>query len=255
MATVKKRLDDWALAELRWNSQINYEVLLQWYNKWLHNFQKALLEYASWLLNTSVRFQNIEKGKDEYNLPLWLNNVEDFYSIIQLRVAYKSDKNWNPLYRVCYPIDFWEYNIRPLKNYPSTGDVKVQWWQQVWDPALWRNISMLNPRYIFISKDKIKIFPTPIQDVNMWLTLAYNYMEKPITTINFDEDNLNLPWYFFDAIEDYLSYMLYLKENPELAEVYLRTFETTLHDNIYWLNRDQRASEENFANLSYFYVW
>jgi hypothetical protein len=58
-------------------------------------------------------------------------------------------------------------------------------------------------------------------------------MEKPITSINYDEDNLNLPWFFFDAIEDYLSYMLYLKENPELAEVYLRTFETTLHDNIY----------------------
>jgi hypothetical protein len=47
--------------------------------------------------------------------------------------------------------------------------------------------------------------------------------------------------------------MLYLKENPELAEPYLVTFQTTLHDNIYWLNRDQRYSEENFANLSYFY--
>lgn len=254
MATVQTRLEDRATSELRWNTQVNNNVLLMWYNKWLRIFQKYLLEYASWLLNTSVRFQNITKWTDEYNLPLWLNNVEDFYSIIQLRVAYDVDKNWNPKYRVCYPIDFGEYNIRPLKNYPQTGDVKVQGWQQIWDPALWKSISMRNPRYIFISKDKIKIFPTPIKDVSMWLTLAYNYIEKPVT-LSTEENNLNLPWYFFDAIEDYLSYMLYLKENPELATVYLETFITTLHDNLYWLNRDQRASEENFANLSYFYRW
>jgi hypothetical protein len=63
---------------------------------------------------------------------------------------------------------------------------------------------------------------------------------------------LNLPWYFFDAIEDYLSYQLYLKENPELADVYFQTFQTTLHDNIYGLNRDQRESEEEMMNTFYF---
>jgi hypothetical protein len=64
---------------------------------------------------------------------------------------------------------------------------------------------------------------------------------------------LNLPWYFFDAIEDYMTYQLYLKENPESASIYLQTFQETLHDNIYGLNRDQRPTEEEFANLSYFY--
>lgn len=252
MATVQDRIDHWATAEIRGDDQINYNVLLEWYNKGLHTFQKYLLEYASWLLNTSVRFQNIQKWKDEYDLPLNISNVEDFYSIIQLRVAYKQDKNWNPVYKVCNAIDFWEYNIRPLKNYPATWDVKVQWWQQVWWPSIWRRISMQNPRYVFISKNKIKIFPTPIEDVPMGLSLAYNFIEKPVE-LDTDENTLNLPWYFMDAIEDYLSYMLYLKENPELADVYLRTFENTLHDNIYWLNRDQRYSEEEFANLSYFY--
>ena len=110
---------------------------------------------------------------------------------------------------------------------------------------------MISPRYIFISKSKIKIFPTPIEDVSMWLSLAYNFMEKEVTK-NTDEDNLNLPRYFFDAIEDYLSYMLYLKENPELAQIYLQTFENTLHDNIYWLNRDQIYSEEEMMNTFYF---
>ena len=254
MATVKNRIDNWATSEIRGDTQINYNVVLQWYNKGLHIFQKYLLEYASWLLNTSVRFRSIEKGKDEYEFPLGIDNVNDFYSIIQLRVAYKLDKHWHPLYRVCQPIDFWEYNIQPLKNYPTTWDVEIQGWQQIEWPYIWKRISMLNPRYVFISKNKIKIFPTPIEDIPMWLSLAYNFMEKPVT-LNTDENNLNLPRYFFDAIDDYMSYMLYLKENPETADIYLQTFQTTLHDNIYWLNRDQRYSEENFANLSYFYRW
>ena len=254
MATVKDRIDNWATLEIRWDTQINYNIVLKWYNKWLHIFQKYLLEYASGLLNTSVRFNNIVKWQDEYEFPLWIQNVEDFYSIIQLRVAYKLDKYWQPVYKVCRPIDFGEYNIRPLKNIPNTGDVEIQGGQQIWEPALWKRISMENPRYVFINKNKIKIFPTPIENVSMWMSLAYNFMEKPVE-LNTDENTLNLPWYFFDVIDDYMSYMLYLKENPEIAEPYLQTFQTTLHDNIYWLNRDQRASEENFANLSYFYKW
>lgn len=252
MATVKDRIDKWAIAELRWEDQINYDVLVAWYNKGLHTFQKYLLEYASWLLNTSVRFSNIVKGQDEYPLPLGLANVQDFYSIIQLRVAYKVDKNGNPIYKICKPIDFGEYNINPLKNYPQTGDVKQQGWRQTWAPYIQNQISENTPRYIFISKDKIKIFPTPTQDVNMWLTLAYNFIEKDVTK-NTNENDLNLPWYFFDAIDDYMTYQLYLKENPESAAIYLQTFQETLHDNIYWLNRDQRPTEEEFANLSYFY--
>lgn len=252
MATVKDRIDKWAIAELRWEDQINYDVLVAWYNKGLHTFQKYLLEYASWLLNTSVRFSNIIKGQDEYSLPLGLENVQDFYSIIQLRVAYKTDKNWNPVYRICKPIDFGEYNINPLKNYPQTGDVTQQGGRQTWAPFIQNQISENSPRYIFISKDKIKIFPTPTNDVNMGLTLAYNFIEKDVKKST-DEDTLNLPWYFFDAIEDYMTYQLYLKENPESAAIYLQTFQETLHDNIYWLNRDQRPTEEEFANLSYFY--
>lgn len=254
MATVKNRIDNWATSEIRGDTQINYNVVLKWYNKGLHIFQKYLLEYASWLLNTSTRFNNIIKWQDEYEFPLGVTNVEDFYSIIQLRIAYKLDKNWLPLYKVCQPIDFWEYNIQPLKNYPATGDVEIQGWQQVWDPSIWKKISMENPRYVFVNKNKIKIFPTPIEDVSMGLSLTYNFMEKPVE-LNTDEDSLNLPWYFFDAIDDYMSYQLYLKENPETAWLYLQTFQTTLHDNIYWLNRDQRYSEENLANLSYFYKW
>lgn len=251
MAKVEDRINSWATGEIRWANQVNMNVLVKWYNKWLRIFQKYLLEYASWLLNTSVRFHTITKGVDEYSLPLWLENVQDFYSIIQLRVAYKTDKYNRPIYKICRPIDFWEYNIQPMKNYPETGDVKQQGWRQVWAPYIWRWISMQNPRYVFVSKDKIKIFPTPIEDVPMWLSLTYNYIEKEVDK-NTQEDSLNLPWYFFDAIEDYLSYQLYLKENPELADIYFQTFQTTLHDNIYGLNRDQRESEEEMMNTFYF---
>lgn len=252
MATVENRFDNWRIGEVRGEWQVNNNVLLRRYNKGLRIFQKYLLEYASGLLNTSVRFQNIVKGKDEYDLPLWIQNVEDFYSIIQLRVAYKSDKYGKPLFRVCKPIDFWSYNIQPLKNLPEGEDkVKVQWWRQVWWPMIWDKISMRSPRYVFIKKNKIKIFPTPIEDVSMWLSLAYNFIEKEVA-LDTDESTLNLPWYFFDAIDDYLTYQLYLKENPELADVYFQTFQTTLHDNIYWLNRDQRQSEEEFLDTFYF---
>ena len=174
MAKVEDRLNSWRVWEVRGEGQVNNNVLLKWYNKGLHIFQKYLLEYASWLMNTSVRFSNIQKGVDEYPLPLGVNNVQDFYSIIQLRVAYKTNKYNKPIYRVCKPIDFWSYNIQPLKNIPDTWDVKIQGWQQIWDPAIWNRISMMSPRYVFINKDHIKIFPTPIEDISMWLTLAYN---------------------------------------------------------------------------------
>lgn len=252
MAQVKDRFESWRTSEVRGKAQVNNSVLVQWYNKGLRIFQKYLLEYASGLLNTSVRFQNIEKGKDEYVLPLGIENVQDFYSIIQLRVAYKRNKQRNPIYKVCLPINFGDYNIQPLKNYPTEGDVKIQGWQQTGWPVIWKRISMQDPRYVFIDKNHIKIFPTPIEDVPMGLSLAYNFIEKPVTETT-EENNLNLPRYFFDVIDDYLTYQLYLKENPELADVYLQTFQTTLHDNIYWLNRDQRKLEEEFANLSYFY--
>lgn len=254
MATVQNRFNSWRVGEIRGADQVNNNVLLRWYNKGLRIFQKYLLEYASWLLNSAIRVQNITKGTDEYQLPLWLQNVQDFYSIIQLRVAYKTDKNGKPIYRVCKPIDFGDYNINPTWNIPPTWDVRIQWWQQVGWPVIWNRISMRNPRYIFLNKNTIKIFPTPIEDVTWWLNLMYNFIEKDVE-LSTDETSLNLPRYFFDVIDDYLTYQLYLKENPDLAEIYLQTFQTTLHDNIYWINRDQRETEEEFANLSYFYKW
>ena len=158
MADVQTRLNNWRIAELRGQDQVNNNVLVKWYNKGLRIFQKYLLEYASWLINTAQRFNNIQKWKDEYSLPLGIQNVQDFYSIIQLRVAYKTWKHWEPLYKVCKPINFWDYNINPLKNIPDTGDVKVQGWRQIWAPVIWDTISMDSPRYVFVSKDKFKIF-------------------------------------------------------------------------------------------------
>lgn len=56
-----------------------------------------------------------------------------------------------------------------------------------------------------------------------------------------------------DAIEDYMSYRLFQAENPELAGTYYQQFINTVHNNIYGLNRDQRAVEEEFANLRSLY--
>lgn len=55
-----------------------------------------------------------------------------------------------------------------------------------------------------------------------------------------------------DAIEDYMTYKLMDIENPEIAMTYFQLFKETLHNNIYWLNRDQRPVEEELADLSYY---
>lgn len=224
-------------------------------------FQKNLLEYASGFLNTQQRFQNIEKWKDEYTLPFRSqpsSNIEDFYSILQLRVAYDVDKYNYPVFKVCKPINITDYNINPAKNIPDTWDVQIQGWQQTGWPHIWSRISEETPKYVFVSKNSFKIFPTPTKNVTRGLSLTYNYMPQPLTyeqvwDDSIDESELNLPRYFFDAIDDYMTYRLFLAENPEEAEIHYQTFINTLHDNIYWLNRDQRSIEEEFANLSYFY--
>ena len=255
MAKVSARLNSWAIEELRGNGQVNQDVLLTWYKKGLLQFQKMILEYLSWLQSTSHVFANVVKWQDEYPLPLWEAGKPDFYSIIQLRIAYHNDKNDNPIYRICKPINFSDYNINPLKNIPETGDVKVQWWQQVGWPHVWEQISESFPRYVFVDKDTIKIFPTPTEDITRGLTLTYNFIDD-IESIDEDtyEESLNLPRYFFDAIEDYMTFRLYQAENPDMAQWYYQQFEKTLTDNIYWLNKDKRPVEEWFANLRPFYI-
>lgn len=231
-----------------------------------------ILEYVSGKQSTSVIYRNIEKDVDQYRLPEfdWEDHIEDFYSIVQLRVAYHQDKYWNPLYRVCKPMDFGDYNIRPARNTRVEDEnwverLKQRGWSQKWGPYVWGRISEINPRYIFVPKFEdwvyhadIKIFPTPTEDVNMGLTLTYNFVQQPVeyndafSTNSVDLATLNLPWYFLDAIEDYITFRLYQAENPEMAQWYYSQFENALHDNIYGLNKDKRPVDEWFANTSYF---
>ena len=255
MATIQSMYSNWCLEEVRWETQVNEKVWLAWFKKWLLTFQKMILEFVSWMQNTSSVVQDIEKDTAVYKLPLWEAWKPDFYSIIQLRVAYATDKNWLPLYRVCKPMSLTDYNIRPTNNvYDDNDKLVAQWWRQKWEPYVWGRISRRNPRYVFVDKDHIKIFPTPTKDVDNGLFLNYNYMEDiDSITMNTNIDNLNLPRYFLDAIDDYITFRLYQAENPEMAQWYYQQFENTLHDNIYWLNKDKRPIDEWFADLRYFY--
>ena len=254
MATIENMYNNWCLEELRWESQVNDKVWLAWWKKWMLVFQKMILEYLSGMQNTSHVFADIRKDQDEYSLPLWAAGKPDFYSIIQLRVGYHNDKLWNPVYRICKPINFSDYNIKPMKNqYDEDDHLVQQWWQQVWWPYIWNNISEQTPRFVFVDKDTIKIFPTPTENIDKWLTLTYNYMPNlDSITMSTNIDDLNLPRYFLDAIEDYITFRLYQAENPEQAQWYYQQFEQTLHDNIYGLNKDKRPIEEDFANTTYF---
>ena len=255
MATIRNMYNNWCLEELRWASQVNEDVRLAWYKKWLLMFQKMILEYVSWMQNTSSIVQDITKDNATYSLPLWEAWKPDFYSIIQLRVAYDVDKHWNPIYRICKQINLTDYNIKPTNNAYNDNDELVSQWgrQGIGSPVTWNRISKRNPRFVFVDKDHIKIFPTPTKNVENWLFLNYNYIQDTDDiTMSTNIDSLNLPRYFLDAIEDYITFRLYQAENPEQAQWYYQQFEQTLHDNIYGLNKDKRPVEEDFANTTNF---
>ena len=242
MGTVQQRIDNWKLSELRWSNQVNDAVCLAWYNQWYRIFQKYLLEYIANQLQTQAIVQNIETWKSEYDLPFWESDWHDFYSIAQLRIAYK-EKDWIPQYKICEELNIADYNIHPTT------------WNQIWWPAIYKRITKRTPRYEFISKNKVKIYPTPTEDVDNWFNMRFNFVTADITNPNTNENTLWVPRYFLDVIDDYLSYRLYQAENPELAAVYYKQFMDTLHDNIYWLNRDQRPVEEWFWNFRFFDHW
>ena len=245
MGTVADRINKRRKKRLRGQSQVNTEVVVLWYQEGLEKFEKALLEYASWKNNTSSRFNNIQANQSDYSLPIGVSNAEDFYSIIQLSVAYSYDKNWVPVYRKCLPINEGDYITTPV-NSPNP-------WYQIGAPIIKNTISKTNPRYVFLNYNHIRIFPTPKENITWGLHLVYNFMPKEVTAST-NEATLNLPRYFFDAIEEYMTYCLIENENPELAAPYLAAFERTVHDNMYWLNKDQRVNEEEFANLAYYWI-
>lgn len=255
MATIQNIYSNWCLEELRGSSQVNQSVWLAWFKKGLLTFQKMILEYVSWQQNTSSVIRDVVKDQATYSLPLGESGKPDFYSIIQLRVAYWVDKHGNPIYRVCKPINLSDYNIRPTNNtYDENDKLVAQWGIQMGEPAVWGRISRRNPRYTFVDKDTIKIYPTPTEDIENWIFLNYNYMEDVDSiTMSTNTSTLNLPRYFFDAIEDYITFRLYQAENPEMAQWYYDQFNNTLHDNIYGLNKDKRPVDEWFADLRYFY--
>lgn len=241
MWTVQQRITEWKLSELRGASQVNNNVCLVWYNQWFRIFQKYLLEYVANQFQTQAIVQDIHAGQSEYTLPFWESDGHDFYSIAQLRIAY-DDKNWVPVYKVCENLNIADYNINPTT------------WKQMGWPDIYKRITKRTPRYEFISKNKVKIYPTPDKDIENWFNLRFNFFDKEVS-LNTDESSLNVPRYFLDVIEDYLSYRLFLAENPELAPVYYENFMNALHDNIYWLNRDQRPVEEWFWDFRFFSHW
>lgn len=253
MARIEDMYNNWCLEELRSWNQVNEDVWLAWFRKGLLIFQKMILEYVSWMQNTESVIADIIKNQATYSLPLGESWKPDFYSIIQLRVAYWVDKNWTPLYRVCKPINLSDYNINPTNNIYKNWKLVQQWGKQVWEPIIWGKISKVNPRYTFVDKNHIKIYPTPTENVDDGIMLNYNYMQNTDSIwMSTNVNSLNLPRYFLDAIEDYITFRLYQAENPELAQNYYQQFESTLYDNIHWLNKDKRPVEEGFANTSYF---
>lgn len=253
MATVQDRINSWRKSRVRGASQINNEVALEWYNRWLQLFQKELLEYIANQGQVTAVTLNTEAGRDIYALPFDFDIkhdgsstfLTDFYSITQLRVAYETKKGY-PAYRVCELISLADYNITPKGK--SIGE-----------PIINKRISKLTPRYTFINKFEnnkiqthIRIFPTPDKSITAGISLNFNYINKKITDASIDESMLGVPRYFLDAIEDYMTYRLVDIENPEIAGGYYQQFLTTLHNNIYWLNRDQRPVEEELADLSFY---
>lgn len=250
MATVQQRINNWRKSELRWEYQVNNEVALTRYNKGLQIFQKELLEYVANQGQLTSVVIDTEPGEERYPLPFAFGELgltTDFYSIAQLRVANEYRADGYPRYRVCEPISVSDYNAFPNGRWIES-------------PRVWKKASFLYPKYSFENvyenektQTYIRIYPTPTKHINDWISLQFNYINRPITDPNTSEEKLALPWYFLDVIDDYMSYRLMQAENPEIAASYYQTFIQTLHNNIYGLNRDQRPVEEDFADLRHLY--
>ena len=205
----------------------------EWYNelkkKLISIWRNNLFSDQIWIKTTA--WQNV------YTVPLGTtdtrpaNGLKDFVSVIQLEVAYRLDSRTNmPVYHVCEQVMAEEFSDER--------------WEKQWKGK---------PRYEFLGKNQIVIFPTPTVSLNQtgkeWIKLRYNYWEEDIDA-NTLESDINMPFYLLDTLDFYLDYRLKRHETDKAnAQIEYQEWLNEIQVALGMINtRDSRPVKEVFLD-------
>lgn len=239
---VSQIIEQWRLRNVRWKHQINPDIALVWFNEARREFIKELLVKSRQDNLISESSANIIQWQTSYALPHYWSTagLNSFASLLDVKVAYSVDKLGNPIYRDAELIDQNEYLGYGMGGNVSDLDVS--------DGKRLNCKQYLQPRY-YIQNRTLHLVPTPKQDVTNGLQIRFNYFPKELRA-NDNEDAINLDYWSYDAIYHYMTYLLYQREAPELAEHHFSKYKDELNLCLMSIsNRNQSAVREEFANL------
>lgn len=234
--TMQTRFQEWRTSRTRWPKQITDDLGTLWMKEWYNELKKKLISiwrnnlFADQIWIDTIAWQNV------YTLPLGTtdtrptNGLKDFVSVIQLEVAYRINPRTNlPVYHVCEQVMAEEFSDKK-----------------------WSRQSKHKPRYEFLWKNQIVIFPTPTENITNWIKLRYNYWEEDINKTT-QEANIKLPFYLIDTLDMYLDFRLKRHETDRAsAQIEYEMWEKEILTALGIINtRDSRPVKEVFLDTRF----
>lgn len=234
--TMWNRFNEWRTSRTRWPKQITDDLGTLWMKEGYNELKKKLISiwrnnlFSDQIGISTVAWQNV------YTLPLGttdtrpVNGMKDFVSVIQMEVAYRVDSRTNlPVYHVCEQVMAEEFSDRKRARQPQ-----------------------YKPRFEFLGKNQIVIFPTPKIAITDGIKIRYNYWEEDID-INTKESDINLPFYLIDTLDYYLDFRLKRHETDRAsAQIEYEMWEKEILTALGMLNtRDSRPVKEIFLDTRF----
>lgn len=234
--TMRDRFREWRTSRTRSEKQITDELGMIWMKEWYNELKKKLISIGRNNLFSDQIGLNIHAYQSTYTLPMWTTDTrptggyKDFVSVIQMEVAYRKDSRTNqPVYHVCREVMAEEFSDKKRSRQ-----------------------SKCKPRYEFLGKNQIVIFPTPTENIANGIKLRYNYWEQEITWSTKEKD-INLPFYLIETMDMYLDYRLKWHETSrEQAQIEYDLWGKEI-ENALWMinNRDSRPVIEQFLDTRF----
>ena len=189
--TMSMRFEEWRTSRTRWPKQVSDDLGAIWMKEWYNELKKKLISIWRNNLFSDQIWINTVAGQNVYTLPMGTTDTrptggyKDFVSVIQMEVAYRLDPRTNlPVYHVCEQVMAEEFSDKK-----------------------WSRQSPRKPRFEFLWKNQIVIFPTPKLWITNGIKLRYNYWEEDISGTTKEAD-INLPYYLIDTLDYYLDFRL-----------------------------------------------
>ena len=232
--TINMRFQEWRTSRARSEKQITDALGVIWMKEWYNELKKKLISIGRNNLFSDQIGLAIHANQSTYTLPMWTTDTrptgwfKDFVSVIQIEVGYEKDPHTNlPKYHVCEQVKAEEYSDEKRKETPED-----------------------KPKYEFLWKDEIVIFPTPKHNLANGIKIRYNYWEEEITWSTKEKD-LQLPFYLIDTLDMYLDYRLKWHETTrEQAQIEYDLWGKEIEMALWMINnRDSRAVKETFLDL------